>query len=111
MTNEKVKERIEAIGINGYVKELLADHDYSELSPTEVSRNPWLYDPLLTPEEMMFWKLKGNCHVCKISARHHRDDCCFSANQLMFRELENLDNGLDHINKYINAVVGHKIDV
>jgi hypothetical protein len=111
VTNKKIKERIESIGINGYVKELLADHDYGELDPTEVSRNPWLYDPQLSDEETMFWKLKGDCHVCKISVRHHRDDCCFSANQLMFREYENVDNGLDHINKYINAVVGHKIDV
>ena len=34
VTNKKIKERIESIGINGYVKELLADHDYGELDPT-----------------------------------------------------------------------------
>ena len=108
-TNEEVLEHIQKIGIHQYIKELLADHDYGELSPDEVSRNPWLYDPLLTDEERMFWKLKGTCHECKISVRHHRDDCCFSSNQLMYKQMDRHDQGLEYINKYIEALTGTKI--
>lgn len=107
--NDRVADRVEQIGVTEYVKQLLEEHDYTELEPYKVSRDPWLYDPRLTPEEIVYWKLKGVCHECKISARHHRDDCCFSANQLMFAQLENIDHGLNHINKYVEAIIGHKI--
>ena len=102
---DQVAERINKIGLNNYIKEMLADHDYSEVDPSVVSRNPWLYDPQLTPEEMMYWKLKGVCHECKISVKHHRDDCVFSANQVMFAKMEQFDYGLEHINKYINTLI------
>jgi hypothetical protein len=106
VTNQQVVDRISDIGMTEYVKELLADHDYSELTPRQVSLNPWLYDPALPPGEMMYWKLKGVCHECRISVSHHRDDCCFSSNQLMFAQMERFDYGLEHINKYINTLIG-----
>ena len=108
-TKEEVLEHIQDIGIHRYIKELLADHDYGELAPDEVSRNPWIYDPLLTDEERMFWKLKGECHVCRINVRFHRDDCCFSSTQLMYEQMNRHDQGIEYINKYIDALVGTKI--
>jgi hypothetical protein len=35
--------------------------------------------------------MKGVCHVCHIDPNHHRDDCPWSHNQLMFAELERVD--------------------
>jgi len=42
----------------------------------------------------MILKLKDQCPRCGISARFHRDDCEFSMNQLMFREMESADRGI-----------------
>ena len=53
-----------------------------------------LYDNTVTLEQAMILKLKDQCPRCGISARFHRDDCEFSMQQLMFRELESADRGI-----------------
>ena len=103
---QEVIDRVKKIGISEYIKELLADHDFGEITNAQISSEPWLYDPELTHEEAMFYKLKDKCHVCGISPRFHRDDCPYSRNQLYFAELEKADMGLTHINHYINAIIG-----
>ena len=47
-----------------------------------MSREPWQWDPSLSPEECMMWKMKNKCHVCGINPRFHRDDCEYSSIQL-----------------------------
>ena len=47
-----------------------------------MSREPWQWDPSLSPEECMMWKMKNKCHVCGIDPKFHRDDCEFSSIQL-----------------------------
>ena len=67
--------------------------EYQCMSETVLDRiqyiqyNPWLFDDTLSPEEQMAWKLKGECHICGIDPRHHRDDCMFSAVQQMFASI------------------------
>jgi len=68
---------------------------YSAKELSDMSREPWQWDPSLSPEECMMWKMKNKCHVCGIDPRFHRDDCEFSSIQLHWaytsieRELEN----------------------
>jgi len=103
---QDVIDRVRKIGITEYIKELLEDHNFDELNNSDVSLEPWLYDPAISHEEAMFYKLKDKCHVCGVSPRFHRDDCPYSMNQLYFAELEKHDLGLTHINHYINALIG-----
>ena len=70
------------------------DHDGDTIAWEKISKDPWLYDNTVTLEEAMILKLKDNCPQCGISARFHRDDCEFSMQQLMFRELESSDRGI-----------------
>ena len=58
-----------------------------------ISLNPWLYDLSLTNIDVIEWKLRGDCHVCGMSVKHHRDDCVFSSVQLYFAEMyKNITN-------------------
>lgn len=69
--------------------------EYSAKELSDMSREPWQWDPSLSPEECMMWKMKNKCHVCGINPRFHRDDCEYSSIQLHWahnsieRELEN----------------------
>ena len=57
----------------------------------KMSRDPWLYDPIVDEDDVLFYKLKDKCPRCGVSAKHHRDDCTWSMQQLMFAELEQGD--------------------
>ena len=57
----------------------------------QMSRDPWIYDPIVEEDDVMFYKLKDKCPRCGMSAKHHRDDCTWSMQQLMFAELEQSD--------------------
>ena len=101
-----VIDRVKKIGVTNYIKELLEDHTFEELDNHKVSLEPWLYDPSVTKEDAMFYKLKDRCHVCGISPRFHRDDCPYSMPQLHFAELDRHDIALGNINSYINSIIG-----
>ena len=60
----------------------------------KISRDPWLFDKDTTVEEAMILKLKNQCPQCGYPSQFHRDDCEYSMNQLMFRELESSDRGM-----------------
>jgi hypothetical protein len=77
-----------------WVKDYLDDHDGDTIAWEKISKDPWLYDTNVTLEEAMILKLKDQCPRCGISARFHRDDCEFSMQQLMFREMESADRGI-----------------
>ncbi len=87
-----IKRTEKSKAVSDYIKDYLEDNPFkSEVTLQEMSKEPWLYDANLTKEEQMYWKLKDQCHVCRISPRFHRDDCAWSHNQLMFAELELVD--------------------
>lgn len=102
---QQVIDRVKRIGISAYIKEVLEDHDF-KIDNQLISKEPWLFDPELTDEERMLYKLKGKCHVCGLDTKFHRDDCPYSMNQLYFAELETIDGNLKHINTYINSIIG-----
>ena len=64
----------------------------SETSNTDkilhIQLNPWLYDDQLTDEDKILYKLKNICHLCGMKPDFHRDDCIYSANQLMLAGLQ-----------------------
>ncbi len=93
MTNvtKELKDRWE---FKQWVNDYMNDHSGDRLAWEKVSKDPWLYDRDVTLEEAMILKLKDQCPRCGISARFHRDDCEFSMNQLMFREMESADRGI-----------------
>jgi len=59
-----------------------------QMTIASISREPWLFDDSLSDEEKMYWKLKGECHVCRYDAKFHRDDCQYSDVQLHFQQME-----------------------
>jgi len=78
--------------VSEYIQDFMDDNPvYSNATLLEMSKEPWLYDYHMSKEEAMMWKMKGVCHVCHIDPNHHRDDCPWSHNQLMFAELERVD--------------------
>ena len=93
MTNV-TKELKERWALKKWVNDYLDDHGGDKLAWETISKDPWLYDPNTGLEEAMLLKLKDQCPRCGISARFHRDDCEFSMNQLMFREMESADRGI-----------------
>lgn len=93
MTTKVLKDRWDLRKqINDYLDQfdMVDMHDAWE----KISKDPWLFDPNTTVEEAMILKLKDKCPSCGYSARYHRDDCEYSINQLMFRELESADKGM-----------------
>ena len=88
------KELKDRWALKQWVKDYLDDHDGDTIAWEKISKDPWLYDNTVTLEEAMILKLKDKCPQCGISARFHRDDCEFSMQQLMFRELESSDRGI-----------------
>ena len=76
------------------INDYLDNFDYNDMHIEwdKISRDPWLFDSSITVEEAMILKLKNKCPQCGMDPRYHRDDCEFSMNQLMFRELESGDN-------------------
>ena len=44
----------------------------------QMSKDPWIYDPIVEEDEVMYYKLKDKCPRCGMSAKHHRDDCTWS---------------------------------
>jgi hypothetical protein len=92
--------------VSEYIKDFLEDNpQHSGISLQEMSKEPWLHDPDLTDEERMYWKIKDQCHVCRIPPRFHRDDCPWSHNQLMFAELEKVDRHHLHIDLAIGGIL------
>ena len=93
MTTKVLKDRWELRqAINNYLDKFEMEdmHDAWE----KISKDPWLFDANTTVEEAMILKLKDKCPSCGYSARYHKDDCEYSINQLMFRELESADKGM-----------------
>lgn len=88
------KELKNAWEFRQWVNDYMDDHGGDRLAWEKISKDPWLYDNTITLEEAMILKLKDQCPRCGISARFHRDDCEFSMQQLMFRELESADRGI-----------------
>ena len=76
------------------VKELIRDvvsGPNSHVVFEKMSKDPWIYDPIVSEDEVMYYKLKDKWPRCGMSAKHHRDDCTWSMQQLMFAELEQSD--------------------
>ena len=88
------KELKDRWALKQWIKDYMDDHDGDTIAWEKISKDPWLYDNTITLEEAMILKLKDQCPRCGISARFHRDDCEFSMQQLMFRELESADRGI-----------------
>lgn len=59
-----------------------------QMTIASISKQPWLFDDSLSDEEKMYWKLKGQCHVCRYDARYHKDDCQYSDVQLHYQQME-----------------------
>lgn len=92
--------------VSSYIQDYLEDNpQQSQKSLTEMSKEPWLYDHNLTHEEAMIYKLKGNCHVCGYDPHYHRDDCPWSANQLMFAELEKVDRSISIVDFAVSKII------
>ena len=92
-------------------------NSYSAKELSDISRQPWQWDPALSSEECMMWKMKNKCHVCGIDPKFHRDDCEFSSIQLHWahtsieRELANArpippinDESIDRLIATINEL-------
>ena len=93
MTTKVIKDRY---ALRKEINEYLDQFDYEDMHDAwqKISRDPWLFDKDTRVEESMILKLKNKCPRCGMPSQYHRDDCEYSMNQLMFRELESSDRGL-----------------
>lgn len=91
MITKELKDRW---ALKKWIKDYMDDHDGDSLAWEKISRDPWLYDKNVTLEEAIILKLKDRCPRCGYSAKYHKDDCEFSMQQLMFREMESADRGI-----------------
>lgn len=101
----KTKKLMDTWELRAWVTQYLNDINGDHVEWSRISRDPWLYDPNVTIEEAMILKLKDKCPRCGYSARYHKDDCEFSMQQLMFRELESADRGILYFNLLTEELV------
>ena len=93
MTTKVIKDRY---ALRKEINEYLDQFDYEDMHDAwqKISRDPWLFDKDTSVEEAMILKLKNKCPRCGLPSQYHSEDCEYSMNQLMFRELESSDRGL-----------------